>query len=138
MITVNQEKSIGIFFLILGIIFLSISLSYDLGSLSNMGPGFFPTILSGILIIFGIYQLLLNGDMISVGVRIPGLLLLCLLISSLIFKITGIIPATIFLIVASYRLISEFKVKELMYLVMFFTVCILLMKMFFSNMVPLW
>ena len=44
----------GIVFLFFGITFYFYSKIYSLGTASNMGPGFFPTLISGALMVLGI------------------------------------------------------------------------------------
>lgn len=45
---------VGVCFLLLGSTFLFLSLQYPFGSLSKIGPGFFPSIISGILIVLSV------------------------------------------------------------------------------------
>jgi hypothetical protein len=53
-----KEIIIGIFFIAVGLLFGSISLTYTIGTLSNMGPGYYPLILSVALIVLGIVNIL--------------------------------------------------------------------------------
>lgn len=51
---------LGIFFSIIGIFFVIYSLNYKIGSLSNMEPGFFPLVVSAVLMIVGIFLIIKN------------------------------------------------------------------------------
>lgn len=53
-----KEIIIGIFFITVGLLFCGISLTYKIGTLSNMGPGYYPLILSVALIVLGIVNIL--------------------------------------------------------------------------------
>jgi len=45
----------GLIFLIIGLVFLIYSNFYELGSSTSFGPGFFPFLISSVLIIVGIF-----------------------------------------------------------------------------------
>jgi len=49
-----KDVFVGIFFVIFGLIFLILSLNYSMGTISSMGPGYFPLIISTFLILIGI------------------------------------------------------------------------------------
>jgi len=56
----NKNLLSGLIFIIIGITFLISSLSYNFGNSSMPGPGYFPFILSCILILIGIIKILKN------------------------------------------------------------------------------
>jgi hypothetical protein len=62
----------GAVYLTVGIIAIIVARGYPLGSASRMGPGYFPTILGGLLVVFGIVSLarsfVLTGEPIG---RLP-------------------------------------------------------------------
>ena len=47
----------GAVYLTVGIIAIAVARGYPLGSASRMGPGYFPTILGGLLVVFGLVSL---------------------------------------------------------------------------------
>jgi hypothetical protein len=53
----NRDFLAGMLFLLIGGIGFYVALSYPFGSLEKMGPGYFPRVLSGILIVFGLVTL---------------------------------------------------------------------------------
>ncbi|KKX24891.1 tripartite tricarboxylate transporter TctB family protein [Rhizobium sp. LC145] len=48
------DRLAGLIFILLGVIFLWLGLDFGFGSMLRMGPGFFPVILSGLLIVAGL------------------------------------------------------------------------------------
>lgn len=57
----DQSKKnicLGIFMILFGLFALVIGLSYDIGTASRMGPGFFPTIISALMILLGLVNIL--------------------------------------------------------------------------------
>jgi len=44
----------GVLFLFMGLLFYLYSRIYEFGTASNMGPGFYPSLVSGILVLLGI------------------------------------------------------------------------------------
>jgi uncharacterized membrane protein len=48
----------GIMFLVFGVLFMFWSRSYQLGTAAKMGPGYFPTVLGGIMAVLGLIILL--------------------------------------------------------------------------------
>jgi len=50
----HRDFGAGILFLALGILFVFFSQDYRLGSLSRLGPGFFPTVLGALLALLGL------------------------------------------------------------------------------------
>ena len=53
----RADAASGILFLLFGLFFGSQSLGLELGTAFRMGPGFFPLILSGVLMCFGLLVL---------------------------------------------------------------------------------
>lgn len=51
---------IGALFILIGVVFFLLSFSYATGTLSSMGPGYFPKVLSLILISLGIVKIIKN------------------------------------------------------------------------------
>jgi hypothetical protein len=43
----------GLFFILVGLGFLAVAQSYDLGSAARMGPGYFPSAVAGVLVLIG-------------------------------------------------------------------------------------
>ena len=54
----NRDFWGGIFFIVVGAAAMIISRDYPMGSALRMGPGYFPTVLGGIVVVFGVYVLI--------------------------------------------------------------------------------
>ena len=113
----NKRFLSGLMFLGIGGVAIYIAQDYPMGSALRMGPGYFPIVLSGILVAFGVYELIL-----SVLKPLPVIgnwslrALLVLPASAVIFGIlmewAGFIPAMIALMLSSAWASSEFKFLE--------------------------
>ena len=96
----NRDFLAGMLFLLIGGIGFYVALSYSFGSLQKMGPGYFPRVLSGILIAFGVVTLLRG---LKSGERVHGtwgwfpLLMLSIALVSFGFLMehVGMIPALV-------------------------------------------
>ena len=55
-----MQSNPGILFLLIGIFFFTNSMLYDMGKLKEMGPGFFPLIVSILLIIISFILIFKN------------------------------------------------------------------------------
>ncbi|MEN3354495.1 MAG: putative tricarboxylic transport rane protein, partial [Betaproteobacteria bacterium] len=54
----NKNIMSGIFFIGVGALGIYMAQDYPMGTALRMGPGYFPIVLSGMLILFGIYCLI--------------------------------------------------------------------------------
>jgi hypothetical protein len=98
-----------------------IARDYRFGSTLRMGPGFFPTILGGILIAFGVCIMavgLRRGERIQERVSIRALVLLplSLILFGLLMQWAGFIPALVVLIFMSAASGREFHFLEVLML----------------------
>lgn len=99
-----------------------IARDYHFGSVLRMGPGFFPTILGVILIMFGLAIMikgLIKGEKIRglVSWRALILLSLSLILFGILIERAGLIPALSALIFCSAYASKEFKLLEVLLLV---------------------
>jgi hypothetical protein len=98
--------------------------SYPFGNTLRMGPGYFPTMLGLILVLFGIYVMvrgLRSDEKIQSNWSIRALIVLpiSMILFGVLMDLAGFIPALtalIFVAVASGR---EFKFKEVLLLTVF-------------------
>jgi putative tricarboxylic transport membrane protein len=113
----NKRFLSGLMFLAIGGYSIYVAQDYPMGSALRMGPGYFPIVLSGILLAFGIWELIIG---ILKPVPVVGnwslRALIILPASAVIFGIlmewAGFIPAMIALIYASAWSSAEFKFWE--------------------------
>jgi len=117
----NRDFLAGLLFLFIGGVGFYVALSYPFGTLERMGPGYFPRILSGILILFGGITLARG---LKSGERVKGswgwLPLLMLTISLLAFGFlmehVGMIPALVVMFFSAAYAGKEFKFTEVLIL----------------------
>lgn len=113
----NQDAVAGLIFLVLGAIGLVIALRYSFGTSIEMGPGYFPRVLSIILIALGA-AIFLRG--LRSGMAVDGiwawLPLAFITLSIVLFGATverfGLAPAVMLLVAASAYAGHEFKLRE--------------------------
>jgi Tripartite tricarboxylate transporter TctB family len=104
---VNGKRAVtdilaGLIFVALGLAFAITSLSYELGTPLRMGPGYFPLVLGGILVLLGLLIMgkgFLSGSAAeerfgSVPWRALFLLVLAVLFFGLTVRGLGLVPAT--------------------------------------------
>lgn len=113
----NRDFWAGIFYIGLGAIGMWMARDYPFGSALRMGPGYFPSVLGGMMIAFGIAVLLMgvkNNEKIKPGFSWRALIVLP--IGTVAFGVTmeeaGFIPALLLLIPISAAASKEFKWLE--------------------------
>lgn len=112
----------GLLFVIVGLIFAIWSTTYDVGTASNMGPGYFPLILGLILVILGLLNVL--KSMVVKEVNTPAniawrpliLILLANILFGVLLPLTGLIVATFALVIVSSFAMPNTQIKEILIL----------------------
>jgi putative tricarboxylic transport membrane protein len=92
---------------------------YPMGTSLRMGPGYFPTALGALLILFGLYLLakgLRQGEVIEPGwsPRALAMLPLALVLFGLLMDYGGFVPAVAVLVVGSAAAGTEFRLLEVL------------------------
>jgi hypothetical protein len=123
----NKDFWAGIVLIVIGAAAMFISRNYRFGSAVRMGPGFFPTLLGGILTAFGICIMivgLLGKEKIQdrLSLRAFILLPLSLVLFGILMTYAGLIPAVAVLVFVSAVSGREFKVIEVLLLTLVLTV----------------
>jgi hypothetical protein len=123
----NRDIWAGTMLIGIGAAAMFIARSYRFGSTLSMGPGFFPTILGGVLIAFGICIVAVgvrNGEKIKgrLSPRAFILLPLSLILFGVLMELAGFIPALVVLVFVSAASGKEFKVTEVVLLTVVLTV----------------
>ncbi len=104
-----------------------IARNYQFGSSLRMGPGYFPIILGGALVMFGVYFVIqglragaekLEG---SWSLRALIILPLSLVLFGLLIDRAGFIPAMLALIIGSATASTQFKLVEVLVFAVFMT-----------------
>ena len=117
----NRDLLAGLLFVAIGAGGFGIALSYPFGSVQQMGPGFFPRVLGGILVGFGIVTLirgLRSGEPVEGG---WGWFPLAMLTASLVafgwlMEHVGVVPSLVVLVVSSAYAGREFRWGEVVVL----------------------
>ena len=117
----NKDFWAGMMFIGFGIAAMFIARDYRFGSAMRMGPGFFPTILGGTLIAFGVCIMaagMHSGERIQerLSIRAVVLLTLSLLLFGLLIQWAGFILALVVLIFMSAASGKEFHFLEVLML----------------------
>jgi putative tricarboxylic transport membrane protein len=124
----NKNFMSGMFFIGLGALGIFMAQDYPMGTALRMGPGYFPIVLSGMMILFGIYCLIqgllkpepLEGP--NWSVRALVILPIATIVFGLLMEHAGFIPALVALIIIAAYAGSEFKLMEVVLLAIGITV----------------
>lgn len=117
----NQDALAGLLFMGLGTFGFAVALGYKFGTTVDMGPGYFPRILSLVLIGFGILAFI-KGLRACAPVeggwawRPLALLTISILLFGFLIERLGLVPALTALFFVSARAGHEFKAREVLVL----------------------
>ena len=122
----NKDFWSGIMLLVIGLVAGWIAQDYKMGTVMRMGSGYFPTILSGILVLFGlalIARAAKTTDSIQGGWSFRALIILPIAFALFGYLLdrAGFVPAMFVLILGSAIAGSEFKLLEVLGLAIFMT-----------------
>lgn len=115
----NRDFLAGLLYIVTGAVAMWIARDYPFGSALRMGPGYFPTVLGGMMIAFGVAVLLMgvkNNEKIKGNWSIRALIVLP--IATAVFGYTmehaGFLPALALLIIISAAAGRQFRWKEIL------------------------
>lgn len=122
----NRDLIAGLLFIVLGGLAVVLARDYPFGSTIRMGPGYFPTVLGFILLLFGV-TVLARG--IRSGERVKGewgwkplaLITLSIVLFGALLDRVGMIPAAVATLVAAAAAGREFRLKEALILAVVMT-----------------
>jgi hypothetical protein len=122
----NKDFWAGIMLIATGAASIFIARGYPFGSTMRMGPGYFPSMLGGILALFGIYVLIIglrSGEKITLhgSTRALIVLPLSLVAFGVLMKHAGFLPALAVLIFGSAAAGRDFKFVEVLLLTVILT-----------------
>ncbi len=111
----------GLMFLAFGLFFVVGARNYRLGSAARMGPGYFPTLLGGLMALIGgvvfFRSLTTKGGKASpIPFRVLFFITLSLLVFGYLLKPIGLVLALGLLVFVSALAGHEFKIKEVLLL----------------------
>jgi Tripartite tricarboxylate transporter TctB family len=118
----NRDFWAGVMLIVVGAGSVIIARNYAFGTSLRMGPGYFPSVLGGGLVLFGLYLVVtglrhhekLEGSNWSLRALI--VLPLALVLFGLLMEHAGFIPALLVLIFGSAAAGTEFKLVEVLLL----------------------
>lgn len=113
----NKDFLAGLMFIGIGGIAMIIARDYPFGSALRMGPGYFPTVLGGILAVFGVWVLiqgLLKQEPVKRTWSVRALIILPLtaLVFGIMMENAGFVPALLLLAIMSATASPKFKIIE--------------------------
>ena len=122
----NRDLIAGLLFIVLGGLAVVLARDYPFGTTMRMGPGHFPTVLGGILLVFGVY-VVLRG--IRTGEKVKGewgwrplaWITLSIILFGYLLDRAGMVPAAIATLVIAAAAGREFRVKEVLLLAVVMT-----------------
>lgn len=122
----NRDFLAGLLFIVLGGLAVALARDYPIGSTMRMGPGYFPTVLGGILLLFGVYVLLRgvrSGDKVKGewGYRPLALISLSIVLFGFLLDRVGMVPAIVAMLFAAAAAGREFRFKEVLLLAVVMT-----------------
>ena len=122
----NKDFWAGIMLMATGAASILIARGYPFGSTTRMGPGYFPSMLGAILVLFGIYVMIVGlrrGEKITVHCSTRALIVLSLSLVAfgVLMTYAGFLPALAVLIFGSALAGREFKFFEVLLLTLILT-----------------
>ena len=123
----NKRFLSGVMFIGIGAVAIWMARDYPMGSALRMGPGYFPIVLGGIVIGFGVWEIIigvLKPDPVqgNWSLRALSVLPLSAVVFGVLMETAGFIPALISLVIVSAFAGREFKIIEVILLAVGLTV----------------
>ena len=122
----NRDVWAGAMLIATGALSVIIARNYAFGTSLRMGPGYFPSVLGGLLVLFGLYLVasgLRSNEKMEGNWSLRALIVLplSLVMFGLLMEYAGFVPALMVLIVGSAAAGSEFKLLEIIALTVVLT-----------------
>jgi hypothetical protein len=139
-----QDLGAGILFLLIGLAGILLGRELDFGTARSMGPGFFPTIISGLImalgLIVGARGLTLDGPAIErVQLRPLLMIIAALAVFGFLIKVIGVIlTAILMIVIAAYAQPRVNIVQTLIFAVCMTAFIVLVFVYGLNQPMPLW
>jgi hypothetical protein len=113
----NRDFIAGLLFALIGVAAVVIARDYPFGTAMWMGPGYFPTVLGGVLTLFGIHLIvrgLRSAEPVrgAWGWRPLGLITLSIVLFAAAVERLGFVPALVAMLMVSALAGRDFRLKE--------------------------
>lgn len=117
----NKDFLSGLMFIVIGLGAIFVARDYPVGSTLQMGPGYFPIALGGILFLMGLYvmvQGLVNREKLAASWSLRALVILPLsmIVFGFLMESAGFIPALVVLLFLAAAAGSEFRFRDVLVL----------------------
>jgi hypothetical protein len=117
----NRDFWAGVMLIVVGATSVIIARDYAFGTSLRMGPGYFPSVLGGGLVLFGLYLVVIGlkrNEKMEPGWSLRALIVLplSLVLFGVLMEYAGFIPALMVLIFGSAAAGTEFKFVEVLLL----------------------
>ena len=117
----NKDFWAGVMLIGTGAVSMIVARNYSFGTSLRMGPGYFPSVLGGLLVLFGLYLVVVGlrrNEKIEGNWSLRALVVLplSLVLFGLLMEYAGFVPALLALIFGSAAAGSEFKLNEVLLL----------------------
>jgi hypothetical protein len=140
----NKDFLAGLLMLVIGGLAFYMALDYPFGSALRMGPGYFPRVLAGILMLFGIVVLirgLLRNERVKGkwGWRALAFIVISLIVFGLVMEKLGFVPALVAMFFIATFGGHEFRFLEVLVLTAIMTVFSIVVFVYLLGLpYPLW
>jgi hypothetical protein len=136
----------GLMFLVIGLAFAGFAQQYALGSAQRMGPGYFPTVLGGLLAILGLVIAIRgvtqhgpDGSIERFHLGPLAIILGAVALFGFLLRPAGLVAALVVLIGVSAYASHEFRMREVIPLALFLVLLVLAVFIWGLGMViPVW
>jgi len=111
---IGQDSILGLFFAVTGCVALWIAIQYPFGTAGRMGPGYFPVIISSLLIVTGICVVIrsisTSGDAFpAINLKALFMVPAAVVVFGLAIEPLGFLPAVLLLLVLSAATSVKFR-----------------------------
>lgn len=136
----------GVMFLLIGIGAIVVARRYQFGGPASMGPGFFPTVLGGVLALLGLFTALRGLRFAHTREELPSfhfrplfVVLGSVMLFGLLLQPLGVVLCSVLLVVLSRFAAPDFRLREAMVSALVLTVFTTMVFVWGLKMpVPLW
>jgi len=122
----NKDFLAGLLFLAIGAVAIAVAREYPLGTAMRMGSGYFPTVLGGILVLFGVFLMVRGarsrgGEPVTWGWKPLACIVASMVLFGFLLPRLGLVPALVALFFTAAFGGREFRFREVLVLTVLMT-----------------